>query len=91
MQFTRSVGAALGTASIGAVLFASLAAQDSRAAALFAEVVERGPLVLQHATAEMRQVLADDIVSAFRAAFLTIAGFSAGALALAWTLPLRRL
>ena len=91
VQFTRSIGAALGTAAIGAVLFASLAAQDSRAADLFAEVVERGLAVLAHATAEMRQMLALDIVGAFRAAFLTIAGFSAVAMVLAWTLPMRRL
>ena len=37
----------------------------------------------------MREVLATDIVGAFRAAFLTIAGFSAVAMVLAWTLPLR--
>ncbi len=91
VQFTRSIGAALGTATIGAVLFASLASQDSRAADLFAEVVERGPAVLAHASAEMRQLLATDVVGAFRAAFLTIAGFSVVAMVLAWTLPLRRL
>jgi len=39
VQFMRSIGAALGTATIGAVLFAVLAAQDPRIASLFADVV----------------------------------------------------
>lgn len=91
VQFTRSIGAALGTATIGAVLFAVLAAQDARVAALFAEVVERGPVVLHNVDAELRSLLAEDIVGAFRGAFLSIAGFSFVAWVLAWTLPMRRL
>jgi len=91
VQFMRSIGAALGTASVGAVLFAVLAAQDPRVAALFAEVVQRGPVVLNGVSAEMRALLAADIVGAFRGAFLAIAAFSAMAMVLAWTLPMRRL
>jgi EmrB/QacA subfamily drug resistance transporter len=91
VQFTRSIGAALGTASVGAVLFAALAAQDPRIAALFADVVEQGPHVLNGVSAELRGALAADIVGAFRAAFLTIAGFSVTAMLLAWSLPMRRL
>ncbi len=91
VQFTRSIGAALGTATIGAVLFAVLAAQDQRVAALFAKVVERGPGVLQGVSGELRALLAEDIVGAFRGAFLSIAGFSLVAWVLAWSLPMRRL
>jgi EmrB/QacA subfamily drug resistance transporter len=91
VQFTRSIGAALGTAVIGAVLFAVLAAQDSRVAALFAEVVERGPVVLGGVGEDLRSLLAADIVGAFRGAFLSIAAFSVTAWVLAWTLPMRRL
>ena len=54
VQFTRSIGAALGTALVGAVLFAVLAAQDPQAAALFADVVERGPQVLDNVSAAVR-------------------------------------
>ncbi len=91
VQFTRSIGAALGTATIGAVLFAILSAQDPRVAALFADVVERGPAVLQTVSADMRSLLAADIVGAFRGAFLTIGGFSLIAMLMAWSLPMRKL
>lgn len=91
VQFTRSIGAALGTASVGAVLFSVLAAQDPRVAALFAQVVERGPQVLNGVGADLRAVLAADIVGAFRGAFLAIAGFAVAAMLLAWSLPMRRL
>lgn len=91
VQFTRSIGAALGTASVGAVLFAALAAQDPVIAALFADIVERGPAVLNTVSPELRSSLSADIVGAFRAAFLTIAGFSVIAAVLAWSLPARRI
>jgi EmrB/QacA subfamily drug resistance transporter len=91
VQFTRSIGAALGTASVGAVLFAALAAQDPTVAALFADIVERGPAVLSTVSPEMRASLSADIIGAFRAAFLTLAVFSTIASVLAWSLPARRL
>ena len=91
VQFMRSIGAALGTATIGAVLFAVLAAQDARSAALFGEVVERGPQVLHSVAPELRSMLAADIVGAFRAAFLTISGLAVAAMLFAWSLPMRRL
>ena len=91
VQFTRSIGAALGTATVGAVLFAVLAAQDPAVAGLFADIVERGPAVLTGVDPTMRASLAADIVGAFRAAFLTIAGFSAVAAGLAWSMPSRRI
>ena len=91
VQFMRSIGAALGTALVGAVLFAVLSAQDSAGAALFAEVVERGPAVLANVSDAVRASLAHEIAGAFRGAFLTLAAFSLTAMALAWSLPMRRL
>lgn len=90
VQFCRSIGAALGTASIGAVLFAVLALRDPASVGLFASVVEQGPAALSGITAGARAVLAEEIRIAFRAAFLCIAAFSVVALWLAWTLPMRR-
>ena len=46
MQFSRSIGAAVGTALVGAVLFATLAATDPAAASLFGAIVETGPRAL---------------------------------------------
>ncbi len=91
VQFSRSIGAALGTALVGAILFAVLAAIDSGAAALFAELVQRGPVVLDGLDAAQRAVVATEIGSAFRAAFICIAVFSGTGLVLAWSLPVRRL
>ena len=91
VQFSRSIGAALGTALVGAVLFAVLAVRDPAMAALFAEVVQRGPAVLDTVSAASRTLLASEIALAFRAAFLTVAGFSFMALLLAWAQPMRRL
>ena len=91
VQFSRSIGAALGTAAVGAVLFAVLAWQDSAVAAVFADVVERGPAVLDTLAPDRRAAIAADIAGAFCAAFLLIAGFSLAALLLAWSLPVRKL
>jgi len=91
VQFTRSIGAALGTATIGAVLFAVLSAQDPQIAALFAEVVERGPQILQGKSPALVMTLTADVIGAFRAAFLTISSFAIVAMLLAWSLPMRRL
>ena len=91
VQFTRSIGAALGTAAVGAVLFAALALRDPGMAALFTQVVQRGPVVLNGVPAETRAALGVEIADAFRAAFLTIACFSGAAWVLAWTLPVRRI
>jgi MFS family permease len=81
----------LGTATVGAVLFATLAWHDQAVAGVFAELVERGPALLDTLPAAQRAVLAEDIAGAFRAAFLVIAGFSATGLVLAWSLPMRRI
>ena len=91
VQFSRSIGAALGTALVGAVLFAVLAARDAQTAALFADIVERGPWVLDALDPARRALVADEIGGAFRAAFLCIAGFSAIGMVLAWSLPVRRI
>ena len=91
VQFTRSIGAALGTAIVGAVLFAVLALRDPATARLFADIVQQGPVILEKLSEPARIALGQEVAGAFRAAFLTIACFSAGAMLLAWTLPLRRI
>ncbi len=91
VQFSRSIGAALGTALVGAVLFAVLAAHDAGVAALFAEVVQRGPAVLDTLAPDRRAVVATEIAGAFSAAFSMIACFAVTGLFLAWSLPVRRI
>ncbi|HEY2131603.1 MAG TPA: MFS transporter [Acetobacteraceae bacterium] len=91
VQFSRSIGSAFGTALVGAVLFAMLAATDLDTAHLFARLVEQGPSALAGLSPARIVTVQAEIASAFRAAFLTIAGFTVIATALAWTVPVRRI
>lgn len=91
VQFSRSVGAGFGTAVVGAVLFATLAARDPAVAAAFRELVERGPAALARLSAASRAAAAAEVAEAFRWAFLTVAAYAGCAMALAWWVPVRRL
>ena len=91
VQFSRSIGAAIGTALTGAVLFAALAAMDTDTAHLFSRIVEQGPSALQGLSPQRIAVVQAEIASAFRAAFLSIAAFAAVAAVMAWTMPVRRI
>ena len=91
VQYSRSIGAAAGTAVVGAVLFASLAATDPDAARLFGVIVETGPHALAGLSPQRIAELQAEIAHAFRAAFLTIAGFSLLGGVLAWSIPVRRI
>ncbi|MBU6500158.1 MAG: MFS transporter, partial [Rhodospirillales bacterium] len=90
VQFSRSVGAAIGTALTGAVLFAVLAATDADTAHLFARIVEQGPAALAGLSPARIAVVQAEIAGAFRAAFLTIALYAGLGATLAWSIPVRR-
>lgn len=90
VQFSRSVGAAFGTALVGTILFGVLAAVDPDAARVFVGSLESGPGVLASLPAARQAIVHSEIALAFQAAFLMIALFAAGALVLAWSLPVRR-
>lgn len=91
VQFSRALGAALGTAVVGSVLFAVLSAINPEAADLFGAVLQGGTERLASMPAAAQAAIHADFAAAFRAAFFTIAGFAAAALALAWSIPLRRI
>jgi hypothetical protein len=91
VQFSRSVGAAVGTASVAAILFSILSANDRSTASLFGSIIEQGPDVLTSLAPARQSAVQAQIGEAFRAAFLTIAAFTGIGTLLAWTLPLRRL
>jgi len=90
VQFSRSVGAAFGTALVAAMLFATLTAADRDTAHLFGTIVQKGADALAALPPAQQTVLKMELVGAFRAAFLTIAAFSAAGLVLAWATPVRR-
>lgn len=90
VQLSRSVGAAAGTALVGTVLFATLALSHPETAEFFARMVE-GAQGVAGVPGARQGVVHTEIAKAFRAAFLTIAGFAAVGAALAWSIPARRL
>jgi EmrB/QacA subfamily drug resistance transporter len=90
VQLSRSIGAAAGTALVGTVLFASLALGDPAATRLFGALLQQGPGALA-SQPSAGAALEADIATAFRAAFMTIAAFAAAGVALAWSIPARRL
>jgi EmrB/QacA subfamily drug resistance transporter len=91
VQFSRSVGAAFGTATVAAVLFSILTVTDRDTAILFGSIIERGPDAIAALAPARQAIVHAQIGDAFHFAFLTIAGFTAVGTWLAWSLPLRRL
>jgi EmrB/QacA subfamily drug resistance transporter len=91
VQFSRSVGAAFGTATVAAVLFSVLMATDPEAARLFGSMVEGGTGAIAVLEPARRAVVAAEIANAFRAAFLTVAFFTTMGFLFAVTIPLRRI
>ena len=91
VQISRSMGAAFGTALVGAVLFATLAFQDVELARHFAELVQRGPAVLAALDETRRAEVQREIAAAFAGGFLAMCGFILAAIELAWWIPVRRI
>lgn len=91
VQLSRSLGAAAGTALVGAVLFATLALGDPEAVRVFTDLVHRGTDMSVPLAPSRLSSLRSEIEVAFRSAFLTIAGFAVVGTMLAWSIPSRRL
>jgi EmrB/QacA subfamily drug resistance transporter len=91
VQFSRSVGAAFGTATVAAILFSILAVTDRDTAGLFGSIIERGPEAIATLAPARQTLIRREIADAFSAAFLTISAFTGAGAWLAWSLPLRRL
>ena len=90
-QLSRSLGSAFGAATAGAVLFGVLSALNPDTATLFFDMVRQGPGVLASLTADHRALVQQEVAAAFRGVFLTVACFAGITVAMAATLPLRRL
>jgi EmrB/QacA subfamily drug resistance transporter len=90
VQFSRSVGAAFGTALVAAVLFAILASSDRETAGMFGTIIEQGPEIISTLAPARQVIVHAEIADAFRCAMLTIATFTGIATLLAWTMPMRR-
>ena len=90
VAFSRSVGAAFGTAAVAAMLFSALVASDREAASLFGTIIERGPDFIATLAPARQAVVRSEMADAFRAAFATVAVFTGIGACLAWSMPLRR-
>jgi MFS family permease len=90
-QLSRSLGSAFGAAAAGAVLFGLLRSANPDTATLFFDMVRRGPGVLASLTVEHAALVRAEVAAAFRGVFLTVACFACIIVAMAATLPLRRL
>jgi EmrB/QacA subfamily drug resistance transporter len=91
VQFSRSVGAAFGTALVAAVLFAVLAGSDRQTAGMLGTILTQGPDAIAALAPARQAIVQAEIADAFRAAFMTIATFTGIAALFAWTMPLRRI
>ncbi len=91
VQFSRSIGAAFGTAIVSAVLFAVLAQKNPETARVFAAMAEHGGHMTTTLPAAQRAAIQGDIAEAFRAAFLSVAAFTTAGFFLALAIPLRRI
>ena len=91
MQFSRSIGAAFGTAIVAAVLFAVLSVRNPEAANAFATMVEHGRALAPSLPAAQRDAIQADIALAFRTAFFAIAAFTTVGFFLALSNPLKRI
>lgn len=91
VQISRSMGAAFGTAFVGAVLFATLAVQDPELAGRFADLVQRGPAILAGLDEARRAEVQREIALAFAGGFLAMCAFILTAIGLAWWIPVKRI
>jgi EmrB/QacA subfamily drug resistance transporter len=91
VQLFRSVGAAVGTALVGMVLFAALVLIDPQARELFDSIVEQGPSIIATLPQDRQVIIRTEVAFAFRGVFSTIAAFSTAGIILAWIIPARRI
>jgi EmrB/QacA subfamily drug resistance transporter len=91
VQFSRTIGAAFGTALVATVLFSVLSLRNPEASRIFATMVEHGRHTGPGLSSVQQAAIQADIKEAFRAAFLTMAAFTTAGFFLALTNPLRRI
>jgi MFS family permease len=90
IQFSRSVGASFGAALFGAVLFATAAASEPTAGALFVQILQNGPGSVAGLDTAGNAALNAVVARGFSNAFLSLAFFAAIGSVLAWINPQRR-
>lgn len=90
VQFSRSLGAATGTALLGAVLFGALVVAPGDAAGLFVALVNQGASALAGLAPDGRALFQAELLDAFRALFGAAALLTGVAAWLCTRVPLQR-
>jgi len=91
VQFSRSIGAAFGTALVAFMLFAVLSLKNPQAAQAFARMVQEAGNAGPAPNGPHVGAMQADIMAAFRAAFSLMAGFTALGFLISLFHPLRRI
>lgn len=92
VQYARTLGAAVATTLLGAVLFGALSAGHPEVADLFARLLREGPAALMALLGEAeRSALRAGLSEAFRLGFLTAAAIAGCGALIAWRVPVRRI
>ena len=89
VQLSRSVGAATGTAVIGAVLFAAIASTGTEISADLQSILQGSVEALANLGPGVEATIRANFATAFSSVFLTIAGFGFIALLVTWSIPRR--
>lgn len=87
----RALGAAIGTALAGSLLFATLAANGVAISTELQAMLQGSGSVLANLSQAAQANIRDNVAFAFHGVFLLIAGYATIGWVLAWTLPRRRL
>jgi predicted MFS family arabinose efflux permease len=91
VSLCRALGAAIGTALAGSLLFATLAASGMEISTDLQAMLQGSGAALESLSAETQATIRDNVAFAFRGVFLLIASYAVIGCALAWTIPRRRL
>lgn len=91
VQFSRTVGAAFGTALLGSILFATLTFADPDAPAMFGKLVDTGAAAFAVLSPARQAAITEAIALAFRLAFVILPLFTGIGVLLAFTNPSRRI
>lgn len=90
VQFSRSLGASIGTVTVSSALFYALGSQDPTAVAAFNALLDQGPAMLSSLSETVREDMTRALLSGFRNAFLVVAATAAVGMLASWRTPLRR-
>ncbi len=90
VQFSRSLGAAFGTAIVGTLLFVTISAAGPETGETFGRIIREGPEALADVAPGELSVMRAAVDRAYALLFLCTAFFAAIGAAAAWTLPIRR-